>query len=108
MSVVLNAPNPFTAYRQRLLIVISMRRSGWAQTCAAPRSPTPAKCSLGRSSSSCRPRSSRATCRRSAFSARDLDALVDGVRPQQRVLKNAPRAVTRDDLRGLFRGALAY
>jgi len=42
------------------------------------------------------------------FSARDLDALVDGAWPQQRVLKNAPRAVTRDDLRELFRGALAY
>jgi len=42
------------------------------------------------------------------FSARDLGALVDGAWPQQRVLKNAPRAVTRDDLRELFRGALAY
>jgi len=42
------------------------------------------------------------------FSARDLDALVDGAWPQQRVLKNAPRAVTREDLRELFRGALAY
>ena len=42
------------------------------------------------------------------FTERDLDALVEGTWPQQRVLRNAPRAVTRDDLRELFRGAMAY
>src|SRR4051812_44218695 len=42
------------------------------------------------------------------FAERDLDALVDGAWPQQRVLKNAPREVTRDELKELFRGALAY
>jgi alcohol dehydrogenase class IV len=42
------------------------------------------------------------------FSERDLDALVDGAWPQQRVIKNAPREVSRDDLKQLFRGALAY
>jgi alcohol dehydrogenase class IV len=42
------------------------------------------------------------------FSEKDLDALVDGAWPQQRVIKNAPREVSRDDLRELFRGALAY
>jgi len=42
------------------------------------------------------------------FSERDVDALVDGAWPQQRVLKNAPRAVNRDELRELFRGAMAY
>jgi alcohol dehydrogenase class IV len=42
------------------------------------------------------------------FSDRDLDALVEGAWPQQRVLKNAPREVTRDALRELFRGAMRY
>ena len=42
------------------------------------------------------------------FSDRDLDALVDGAWPQQRVIKNAPREVSRDELKELFRGALAY
>ena len=42
------------------------------------------------------------------FSERDVDALVEGTWPQQRVIKNAPRAVTRGDLRELFRGAMAY
>ena len=42
------------------------------------------------------------------FSERDLDALVEGTWPQQRVIKNAPREVSRDDLRELFRGAMAY
>jgi hydroxyacid-oxoacid transhydrogenase len=42
------------------------------------------------------------------FSERDVDALVDGAWPQQRVIKNAPREVSRDDLRELFRGAMAY
>ena len=42
------------------------------------------------------------------FSERDVDALVEGTWPQQRVIKNAPREVSRDDLRELFRGAMAY
>lgn len=42
------------------------------------------------------------------FSERDLDALVEGTWPQQRVIRNAPREVSRNDLRGLFRGAMAY
>ena len=42
------------------------------------------------------------------FAERDLDALVEGTWPQQRVIKNAPREVSRDDLKELFRGAMAY
>ena len=42
------------------------------------------------------------------FGERDLDALVDGAWPQQRVIRNAPREVSRDELKELFRGALAY
>lgn len=42
------------------------------------------------------------------FAERDLDALVDGAWPQQRVIRNAPREVSRDELKELFRGALAY
>ena len=42
------------------------------------------------------------------FNNRDLDALVAGAYPQQRVLKNAPRDVSRDDLRRLFGAAMSY
>ena len=42
------------------------------------------------------------------FDERDLDALVEGAFPQQRVLKNAPRDVSRDDLKRLFGGAMSY
>ncbi len=42
------------------------------------------------------------------FSERDVNALVEGTWPQQRVIGNAPRKVSRDDLRELFRGAMAY
>jgi alcohol dehydrogenase class IV len=42
------------------------------------------------------------------FSERDIDALVEGTWPQQRVIGNAPRKVTKDDLRELFRGAMSY
>ncbi len=42
------------------------------------------------------------------FDERDLDALVEGAFPQQRVLKNAPREVSRDDLKRLFGGAMSY
>jgi alcohol dehydrogenase class IV len=38
----------------------------------------------------------------------DLDALTDGAFPQQRVIGNAPRAVSKDDLRALFSGAMSY
>ena len=42
------------------------------------------------------------------YSARDVDALTDGAYPQQRVIKNAPRDVSKDDLRGIFRNAMRY
>jgi alcohol dehydrogenase class IV len=42
------------------------------------------------------------------YSARDVDALTDGAYPQQRVIKNAPRDVSKDDLRGMFRNAMRY
>jgi alcohol dehydrogenase class IV len=38
----------------------------------------------------------------------DLDALTDGAFPQRRVIGNAPRAVSRDELRALFEGAMKY
>lgn len=38
----------------------------------------------------------------------DIDALTDGAYPQQRVIKNAPRDVSKDELRGVFRAALRY
>jgi hydroxyacid-oxoacid transhydrogenase len=42
------------------------------------------------------------------FGERDVDALTDGAFPQKRVINNAPRAVSREDLAGLFGGALRY
>ncbi len=42
------------------------------------------------------------------YSERDVDALTDGAFPQQRVIKNAPRDVSKDDLRGIFRNAMRY
>ena len=42
------------------------------------------------------------------YSASDVDALTDGAYPQQRVIKNAPRDVSKDDLRGMFRNAMRY
>jgi alcohol dehydrogenase class IV len=42
------------------------------------------------------------------YAERDLDALSDGAHAQQRLLVNAPREVSRDDLRELFRGAMRY
>lgn len=42
------------------------------------------------------------------FSNADVDALVEGTLPQQRVISNAPRQATREDLRALFSGAMAY
>ena len=38
----------------------------------------------------------------------DLPALTDGAFPQQRLLKNAPREISRDALTGLFADALSY
>jgi hydroxyacid-oxoacid transhydrogenase len=42
------------------------------------------------------------------FSDADLGALVEGTLPQHRVIGNAPRQASRDDLRQLFSGAMAY
>lgn len=42
------------------------------------------------------------------FGARDIEALVGGTLPQQRVIGNAPRAAAREDLAQLFSGAMRY
>jgi alcohol dehydrogenase class IV len=42
------------------------------------------------------------------FGEAQLDALAKGAEPQYRVIKNAPKDVSRDDLTGLFRAALSY
>ncbi|MEP7083991.1 MAG: hydroxyacid-oxoacid transhydrogenase [Betaproteobacteria bacterium] len=42
------------------------------------------------------------------FGTGDIGPLTDGAFPQKRVIGNAPRAVTRDDLAGLFDGAMRY
>ena len=42
------------------------------------------------------------------FGAADIDPLTDGAFPQKRVINNAPRPVTRDDLAQLFGGAMRY
>ncbi len=42
------------------------------------------------------------------FTAKDLDALVAGAEPQWRVIRNAPKDVSSDDLKGLFSAALRY
>ena len=42
------------------------------------------------------------------FGADDIDPLTDGAFPQKRVINNAPRAVTREDLAQLFGGAMRY
>jgi alcohol dehydrogenase class IV len=42
------------------------------------------------------------------FSAADVPRLVEGTLPQQRVISNAPRQASRDDLHQLFSGAMAY
>lgn len=42
------------------------------------------------------------------FSAADVAALVEGTLPQQRVIGNAPRQASREDLQRLFSGAMAY
>lgn len=42
------------------------------------------------------------------YDERDVDALTEGAFPQRRVIGNAPRDVSKDDLRGMFRAALKY
>ena len=42
------------------------------------------------------------------FGESDIDALALGAEPQWRVIRNAPKDVTRDDLRSLFRAAMRY
>jgi alcohol dehydrogenase class IV len=42
------------------------------------------------------------------FGDSDLPALATGAEPQYRVIRNAPKDVSRDDLLGLFRAALSY
>lgn len=42
------------------------------------------------------------------FSEADVPSLVAGTVPQQRVIGNAPRQVTREDLQRLFTGAMTY
>ena len=40
--------------------------------------------------------------------AKDLDALVEGAQPQWRVIRNAPKDVSGEDLRSLFSSAMRY
>ena len=42
------------------------------------------------------------------YNERDLDALTEGAYPQQRVIRNAPRDVSKEELKGIFRGAMRY
>ncbi len=42
------------------------------------------------------------------FGESDIDALALGAEPQWRVIRNAPKDVTRDDLRSLFSAAMRY
>lgn len=42
------------------------------------------------------------------FSHADVDTLVEGTLPQQRVIGNAPRPASRTDLHQLFSGAMSY
>jgi alcohol dehydrogenase class IV len=42
------------------------------------------------------------------FAAKDIDALAAGAEPQWRVIRNAPKDVSRDDLKGLFSAAMKY
>jgi hydroxyacid-oxoacid transhydrogenase len=42
------------------------------------------------------------------FREADVPALAEGAFPQQRLLTNSPRPVGKDDLAGLFRGAMQY
>jgi alcohol dehydrogenase class IV len=38
----------------------------------------------------------------------DIAALTEGSFPQRRLMDNAPRPISKDDLAGLYRSALAY
>ena len=42
------------------------------------------------------------------FATNDVDALAAGAEPQWRVIRNAPRDVSRDDLKSLFGAAMKY
>ena len=42
------------------------------------------------------------------YAEKDVNALVEGAFPQQRVMANAPREVTKENLAGMFRGAMQY
>ena len=42
------------------------------------------------------------------FAANDVDALAAGAEPQWRVIRNAPKDVSREDLKSLFDGAMRY
>jgi alcohol dehydrogenase class IV len=42
------------------------------------------------------------------FATGDVDALAAGAEPQWRVIRNAPKDVTREDLKGLFGAAMKY
>jgi hydroxyacid-oxoacid transhydrogenase len=42
------------------------------------------------------------------FTLADVDALATGSEPQYRVIRNAPRDVSREDLKDLFRAAMKY
>ena len=42
------------------------------------------------------------------FGAADVDALATGAEPQYRVIRNAPKDVSRDDLKSLFSAAMKY
>ena len=42
------------------------------------------------------------------YGAADIPALVDGAFPQQRLLQNSPRDVTREDLAGIYADAMRY
>lgn len=42
------------------------------------------------------------------FGAGDVDALATGAEPQYRVIRNAPKDVSRDDLKDLFSAAMKY
>ena len=42
------------------------------------------------------------------YDAGDIPALTEGACPQRRLLDNAPCAIGRDELSGLFKDALSY
>jgi alcohol dehydrogenase class IV len=42
------------------------------------------------------------------FTDADVDALAIGSEPQYRVIRNAPKDVSREDLKDLFRAAMKY